>query len=240
MQFIDLPNLPKNKTKLFISAVNIEGATVISPCTLNVLPDGLRNHADLGICIVSSEKAVCPPDSYDYYRKKLSPYGFSIIKGRTSLDSHYPKDSAYNVCVVGKKCFLNKNVCDGLLLDILTSEGYEIINVKQGYTKCSVCPIDENSIITADSSVAKAAKEQKMDVLLISNNNIELTGYDNGFFGGCCGLSDKHTLLVNGEIRYLSQSTVVLEFLNKKRITVKELKKGPLTDIGSIIPLMTV
>ena len=109
MQFIDLPNLPDKKTALCISAVNIDEATVISPCALNALPEGLRNHADLGICVVSAGKAVCPPDSYEYYNEKLSHYGFSIIKGETFLDSHYPKDSAYNVCIVGKKCFLNKN-----------------------------------------------------------------------------------------------------------------------------------
>ncbi len=225
--------------KLFIADALIQGATVIRPCKLNILPEGLQYHADLGICIVSEKKAVCPPDSYDYYKEKLSPYSFEIIKGENSLDCHYPGDSAYNVCIVGKKCFLNKNVCDSTLLDILTSEGYEIINVKQGYTKCSICPVDENSIITADISIAKAAKSCGMDVLLISNNGIELSGYDNGFFGGCTGLYDKSTLLINGELKYLPEHNSIKEFLSTKGISVRELKKGPLTDIGSILPLIT-
>ena len=223
--------------KVFIADAKIADAEVIKPCKLNILPESLQFHADLGICIVSPQKAVCPPDSYEYYKEKLFPYGFKIIKGRKSLDCHYPADSAYNVCIVGKKCFLNKNVCDTALLDILTSEGYEIINVKQGYTKCSICPVDESSIITADNSIAKAAKAHGMDVLLISNEGIELSGYDNGFFGGCTGLYDKSTLLVNGEIEYLSDGNLIKEFLKRKGISVKELKKGPLTDIGSILPL---
>lgn len=228
----------KDKAKLFIADTEIEGAVVIKPCKLNILPDALQHHADLGICIVAEKKAVCPPDSYDYYKEKLSLYGFEIIKGKNSLDCHYPGDSAYNVCIVGKKCFLNKNVCDTALLDILTSEGYDIINVKQGYTKCSVCPIDGNSIITADRSIAKSAEEHGMEVLLISNNGVELSGYDNGFFGGCTGLYDKHTLLINGEIKYLPDGDAIKEFLSKKGISIKELKKGSVTDIGSILPLM--
>lgn len=225
--------------KIFIADADITDALVIKPCKLNILPESLQHHADLGICIVSDKKAVCPPDSFDYYKEKLSVYGFQIIKGKNSLDCHYPKDSAYNVCIVGKKCFLNKSVCDTALLDILTSEGYDIINVKQGYTKCSVCPIDENSVITADISIANAAEKHGMDVLLITNDKIVLPGYKNGFFGGCTGLYDKHTLLLNGEIKYLPDCDSIKEFLFKKGISLKEIKKGPVTDIGSIIPLMT-
>ena len=225
--------------KVFIADTHIEGAAVIKPCKLNILPESLQHHADLGICIVSETKAVCPPDSYDYYKEKLSLYGFEVIKGKTSLDRHYPHDSAYNVCIVGKKCFLNKNVCDSALLDILTIEGYEILHVKQGYTKCSICPIDENSIITADNSIAKAAAECGMDVLHISNDGIDLPGYDNGFFGGCTGLYDEKTLLINGEISSFADGNTIKDFLNKKGFSIKELKKGPLTDIGSILPLIT-
>ena len=238
MKHITLPYLPEDKVFLFIADTPIKGACVIPPARLKTLPKALQKHADLGICVFSENKAVCPPDSFDYYQKVLSPYSFEIIKGKTSLDCHYPKDSAYNVCIVGKKCFLNKNVCDSLLFDILTSEGYEIINVKQGYTKCSICPIDENSIITADISIAKEAKIRGMDVLLVSNDGIVLDGYDNGFFGGCCGLGGNSTLLINGDIEAFPDGNAVRDFLSKRNMQAVNLKKGNLTDIGSIIPLM--
>lgn len=240
MEFITTPGLPKQKALLFIADAHIDGVTVISPPLLDALPDSLKKHTDLGICIVSHKKAVCPPDSYEYYKDKLSPYGFEIIKGNRFLDCHYPLDSAYNVCIVGKKCFLNKNVCDEALFDILTSEGYEIIHVKQGYTKCSVCPIDENSIITADISIAKEAEKLGMEVLLTTNDTILLPGYDNGFFGGCCGMSDSRQLLINGELSSHPDHDRILSFLKRKNIEIKELKEGPLTDIGSILPLMII
>ncbi len=239
MDFIELPNLPTGKVSLYIADAKIDGATVIEPCYLPMLPPALSRHADLGICHIGKNIAVCPPDSYDYYNEKLSPYGFKIIKGKTNLACHYPKDSAYNVGIVGKKCFLNKNVCDPHLFDILTSVDYEIIDVKQGYGKCSVCPIGENAFITADMSIYKAAQKHAMDVLLVSNDSVVLSGYSNGFFGGCCGLADKHTLLINGEIGAFFGSERVINFLREKNISTKSLKKGALTDIGSILPLMS-
>ena len=239
MNYISTPNLPNSAVSLFIADAHIENAIVIPPAPLNVLPPGLRRHADLGICVISETKAVCPPDSYDYYKEALSPYGFEIIKGNFSLGCHYPHDSAYNVCIVGKKCFLNYDVCDTALSGILTSEGYEIINVNQGYSKCSICPLDENSIITADVSIFRAAKKAGMDALLISNDTITLKGYSNGFFGGCCGMGAKDVLLVNGDIETFADKNAVFEFLKRKSISIETLKKSPLTDIGSIIPLMT-
>ena len=148
-----LPYLPKSEVSVFIADCNIENKTVITPPVLASLPPALRKHADLGICLVSRKRAVCPPESSAYYKEKLKPYGIEIITGKTSPGSNYPGDSAYNVGIVGKKCFLNKDVCDSLLYEILISEGYEIINVKQGYTKCSLCPIDERSFITADKGI---------------------------------------------------------------------------------------
>ena len=32
----------------------------------------------------------------------------------------------------------------------------DIIDVKQGYTKCSLCPVRENAVITDDSGIEKA------------------------------------------------------------------------------------
>ncbi|MBE7032664.1 MAG: hypothetical protein E7406_00365 [Ruminococcaceae bacterium] len=236
---MNYPYLPEEKVTLFIADTKIPDAAVITPPSIDVLPTAMRRHADLGIVIISSKKAVCPPETYAYYKNALSPYGFEIIKGKTHIESHYPKDSAYNVGIVGKKCFLNKKVCDKLLFDILISEGYEIIEVKQGYTKCSICPIDENSFITGDVSIYKAGKEEKMDVLLISNDNISLPGFSNGFFGGCTGMSSFNELLINGNVDTLPNASDMKNFLTKKNIKIRNLTEGEVKDIGSIIPLMT-
>ncbi len=224
---------------MFIADAHIDGAIVINPPEIPVLPKGLSRHADLGICIVSEKKAVCPPETCAYYSEKLSPYGFEIISGKSAIGSNYPKDSAYNVGIVGKKCFLNKSVCDEHLYEILISEGYKIINVKQGYSKCSICPVDENSFITGDKGIATAGENAGLSVLLISNDNISLSGYSNGFFGGSTGMGAKDELLINGDIDRLPDHDRIKEFLEERKIRIKSIKEGEVTDIGSIIPLMT-
>ena len=234
-----LPYLPKKEASVFIADCKIENKTVITPPDISSLPPALRRHADLGICIVSPKKAVCPPESSAYYGEKLMPYGIEIITGQTHLCSNYPKDSAYNVGIVGKKCFLNKDVCDSLLYEILISEGYEVIHIRQGYTKCSICPIDENSFITADKGIYNAGIKSGMDALLISNENISLPPYPNGFFGGCCGLGSEKELLINGNIDTLPDAERLKNFLEKRSINIKSIKEGEVTDIGSIIPLIT-
>ena len=238
MKHLKNPNLPEGDVFLFIADTQIENAVVITPPAINTLPHSMQRHADLGIVIVSQNKAVCPPESCTYYKDALSPYDFEIIEGKNSVGRHYPEDCAYNVCVVGNKCFLNKNVCDEVLYEILISEGYEIIHVNQGYAKCSICPIDANTIITADPSIAKAAKEHGFDVLLISNDNILLEGFSCGFFGGCTGLSGKNKLLINGDIDTISSGKEIRDFLNRKGIEIISLKEGEVTDIGSVLPLL--
>ena len=74
---------------------------------------------------------------------------------------------------------------------------------------------------------------------MISNEGIKLSGYKNGFWGGCCGLGGKDTLLVNGEIESLKDGETIKEFLSQRQIKIKNLKKGEVTDIGSILPLMS-
>ena len=239
MKPVFTPNLPKGKVSVFIADVPIEGATVIRPPKIGILPPSLSRHADLSIAIVSSKKAVCPPESYAYYKSELSPYGFEIICGKTHLGCNYPEDSAYNVCIIGKKCFLNKKVCDPTLYDILISEAYEIISVNQGYTKCSICPIDENTFITADKAIYETGTVMGFEALLISNEGILLPGYKNGFWGGSCGLGASDILFVNGDVETLKSGKLIKEFLNKKGIKIKNLKKGEVVDIGSILPLTT-
>ncbi|MBQ8392025.1 MAG: hypothetical protein IJX50_05775 [Clostridia bacterium] len=231
------PYLPEKKVSVFIADAHINGAIVIKPPAISVLPEGLMRHADLGICMVSEKKAVCPPETCAYYSGKLSHYAIEVISGKSNIGSNYPNDSAYNVGIVGKKCFLNKSVCDEHLYEILISEGYEIINVKQGYTKCSICPVDEVSFITGDKGIAAAGEKAGLSVLLISNDNISLSGYPNGFFGGCTGMGASDELLINGDINTLPDHQKIKEFLEKRKIRIKSIKEGEVTDIGSIIPL---
>lgn len=238
MKFISAPYLPDGSTAAAVSAVKIPNVRTISPPTVSILPSGIRRHSDLGICVLGGGRAVCPPDTFKYYSEALAPFGYRIICGKQPLGSHYPEDTAYNVGIAGKKCFLNPKVCDGLLLSELEKSGFEIIPIKQGYAKCSLCPIDADTIICGDRGISREAERRGMTVLEVDNGGIFLEGYENGFFGGSAGMLSPDVLALNGELSAFPGGAAVQSFLNERKIKITNLKKGKICDIGSVIPLM--
>ncbi len=232
------PYLPASRASLFIGDCNIPNAKTIIPPRLASLPYSMQKHTDLGICPVSKDSFVCAPETFLYYKDILSGYGFKVVQGNLCVQSHYPGDCAYNVGIVGKRCFLNKDITDRILINLLEKNGYSLIHVKQGYSKCSICPIDENTIITGDASISKEAEKTGIEVIKCTNESIILEGFSSGFIGGCMCMQDKKTLLVNGELNHYKDGLYLSKKLGEKGISALSLKKGELVDIGSIIPLM--
>ena len=77
--------------------------------------------------------------------------------------------------------------------------GLELIPVKQGYAKCSLCIVSENAVITADEGLAYTLCRAGLDVLKIIPGCIRLPGYGYGFIGGCCGKLDAATMAFAGD-----------------------------------------
>ena len=60
----------------------------------------------------------------------------TLIKGQNNIDSKYPYDVWYNATTLKDYVICNKAYTDKTILD---SHNKEIINVKQGYSKCNIC-----------------------------------------------------------------------------------------------------
>ncbi|MGN1098268.1 MAG: DUF6873 family GME fold protein [Clostridia bacterium] len=234
--FITTPYLPEGKVTLAVSAFPVPDVNIIPPPELKTLPEPLRRHADLGMCPIGGNEIVCPPDSYGYYSEILSPYGFSVIRADAPLGGSYPADTAYNVVVAGNYALLNPKVCDRTLLRLLENR-FDILPIKQGYAKCSVAPVAENALITADAGIYKVAEKKGLDALLISNSGVVLPPYSNGFFGGACGMTDRRILAVNGSLKYMESGSEIIKFLEKYGVRVLEINSYPPFDTGSLIPL---
>lgn len=236
-KFLESPYLPKSEVSLAVCGFDIEGTKVVKPPEIPALPKAICRHADLGLCPVGGNEVVCPPDTYEYYRNALEPYGFSVICGGQALGSSYPADTAYNIVAVGKYAFINPKACDRRLKEILETK-YEIVCVKQGYVKCSVCPVEENAFITADMGIAKKGESLGFDVLLISNEGVSLPPYENGFFGGATGKIGEKLIAVNGSLDKMKSGAEICRFLKKYEINTLEINSRPPFDTGSLIPLM--
>ena len=108
------------------------------------------------------------------------------------------------------------------------------VNVKQGYACCSIVPVDEDSIITYDRGIAKAAEAAGLSVLTIGPGHVELPGYDTGFIGGTSGrVGDE--IIFNGDLSAHPDCQAIRQFIEERGLKVRYFSGYPLRDIGSII-----
>lgn len=206
------------------------GYSIVESAFLKNVQAPLAYHPDMQI-VKCGECFICAPECYDYYKNILSD---RLICGQTSPMYDYPGDIAYNIAVTGKYAVHNFAYTDPTFLK---NSQYKHISVKQGYSKCSVCVINENAIITSDIKIAEKARENGLDALFYDNTQIILKKLSKGFVGGISGLIDKNTLAINGNIEKLDNSERLLYFCQMHQISILSLYDGIPEDIGSILPI---
>lgn len=208
--------------------------TIIPTIKLSCVYDAIASHADIQIHYLGSDAFVCAPEAYSYYKTAL-PERFKLIKGSKPLSAKYPNDIAYNAAAVGNSLICNSRSTAIEILQMYTCKGRNILNVNQGYAKCSTCVVTDDAIITADTGIAEIAKSNGIDVLKISQGHIELKGMDYGFIGGASGLIERNVLAFNGEVSAHPDGEIIKNFCKEHNVKIKELKNGSMTDIGTII-----
>lgn len=150
------------------------------------------------------------------------------------LGDSYPADVPYNAACTGKYFIHNLKYTDESLLEYSKSLGLIPINIRQGYSKCSIAVIDEDSVITSDEGAAKTLLASGLDVLLIQRGFIKLPGYNYGFIGGTCGRIDNE-IVFNGDLTLHPQHELICDFITAKGLKIKYFKGYELEDIGSVI-----
>lgn len=201
--------------------------------------NAISYHPDIQFFNCGEGKIIVSPNVYDKYLEILKEYNIDIIKGEKILSKKYPKDIAYNVCIVGKYAIHNFKYTDNKVLEYIEEKGFEKINIKQGYSKCSICVLDDSSIITSDKGIINSIKDSGADIdcLLIENGSIDLFDMNFGFIGGCSGnISDKEIAFL-GNIKKHPDYIKIKDFLESKNKSVVSLSENKLIDLGSIIPI---
>jgi len=243
-KFIKNANLPVNSVKRVISGELPEsvkadllkyGINIIETENNPVFIEGLSSHADLQfIHLENNRLLVC---SYQKKAaKQLEKLGFELdffdIK-----NGEYPFDCAVNAAFLGKKVICRFDILENKLKQFIINNGYSIVNVNQGYSKCSVCIVDKNSVITEDKSIKNACAKRGIDVLLIRKGFVKLKCFDYGFIGGASFKADEKTLGFIGKIENHPDFTLINDFLSKKSIKYISFGDTELTDVGSVIPI---
>ena len=185
---------------------------IIPSFTHKKLQKPVCSHPDMTILPIG-DVFVCCPESFDYYKSFL---GNRVISGQTPLFSHYPEDIAYNVLIYKNKAFGKKDYIDDVVLSELKKQDIELINVNQGYAKCS-CAVCDSGVITADEGIYDALEKNNINALKISSGHVKLTGYDYGFIGGASGIID-------GKLTFFGDVSKHPDYFSD----------FPLTDVGTI------
>lgn len=250
MNFIDIPNIPNREVTHVLADGRISAEAEINLNKLGIkvikttrnisLYDAISCHPDIVFNHVGGNLAVYAPGIDSSILEELLGLGFELIKGCTVLESVYPLDIPYNAVRISNFVMHNLKYTDAVLLDSFEHKGLKLVNVNQGYSKCSVSIVDERSIITADVGIAQAAEKNGLDVLLIDHDeNIALPGLDRGFIGGATGLIGNKLWALNGKLENLKCCKQITEFLDKRGVAPISLTQGAVIDIGSIIPILT-
>ena len=243
-RFLENPNLPKNKvTTVFaniddnaLKCVFDELAIKVVSVTENKFLDApISKHADILANYVGKSTFLADKNQIKLCNFIKDNSGKSVII--ENIKYPYPNDCLLNFADIGDYIICNKSILTKEIIELLPKK--PIIDVKQGYSKCSVCICKRNTIITDDISVYNAVLQyDNINSLLIKKGSVHINKYDYGFIGGCCGLIDKNTLLFNGDLLLHSDFDKIKKFLYDNDVNYIDIKGKPLTDIGSIIPIM--
>ena len=145
----------------------------------------------------------------------------------------YPSDVLLNAAVVGNTIIGSERAMSAHIKNYGTECQKQIVNVKQGYAKCSVCVVDDNAIITADLGIADKAKEAGIDVLTVTPGHVTLEGYDTGFIGGASGIY-RDTVYFCGNIDRHPDANAIRTFCQKHGKQAVSLSDGELFDVGTL------
>lgn len=222
--FVD-GNMPKSLTQKLVE----NGHSIIKTIPHPNLNTSLSTHPDMQVRFLEEDEIVCDKLLYDYY----SSLGIEkLYSSDSAISETYPEDVKLNFVVL-KNTFIHKlSATDTFVLNYFETRGYEMIDVRQGYTKCNLL-IGKNSLITSDTDIYKKLKS-KFNILLISHGDIELSGYNYGFIGGTSGLVDGR-LYLTGTLNEHKSGKKILDFLNESGEDVEFLSQNKISDYGSIL-----
>lgn len=249
MNYVKVPNIPERKVRLALVDGRISpsleagfkdrGIQLIKTEAHSGLYPAISFHPDAVFHHLGERKIVYAPGVPKKILRELSEWGFLLLKGEAELGPKYPASVYYNAARVGNIVFHNTKYTDKILRENFSKMGIELVHINQGYAKCAISVVNENSIITMDRGIAKVAEKKGIDVLVIEEDAILLPGFKNGFIGGSTGLIDKEKWALAGDMRKLRSCEAIEDFLAQKGVKAVSLSEEPVVDIGTIIPLIT-
>ena len=192
----------------------------------------LSGHADLSV-FVAGKEVFAAEGVYPHIVNYLTNGGYTV-RSVPDQGRLYPADVMLCICATGRYTIYDPRTAWAAAA---AACGGIPVHVRQGYTRCAACVVDDHSIITADASVSSASKKAGLDVLDIAPGHITLDGYDTGFIGGASFLLDDDRIAFTGTLDAHPDRGRITVFLAQHGKTPVFLTAEPIFDIGGAIPV---
>ena len=247
-KFIEKPNLPQNKvchcilSKNATEAIRFLNNYGIKPLLAEKsekLDNEISFHSDTQVLYCGKKTAFIAPNQVAL-KEDIESLGCRVEVAEFEPFSPYPGDVLLNQTFLNELFIGNLKFASEKVLNFSKTNKMTLINTKQGYTKCSICIISENAIITEDNGITTLLKKSQIDVLKIEPGYIYLSDKHFGFLGGASGKISKNEIFFNGNIEEHPNYEEILDFLNRYKVKPVYDKSYKLTDIGSIIPITEI
>ncbi len=153
------------------------------------------------------------------------------------ITSPYPNDIKLNCALIGQNLLCNTKYASKEILEYAENNNIRIIHTNQGYSKCSVCVVSDNAVITEDNGIAYLLKNYQIEVLKISKGNVYLSDDHYGFIGGASGKLNDNEIYFSGDLSSHPDYDRIVKFLDKHHIKPVFNKNRRLNDFGSFIKI---
>jgi len=247
--FVSYPNLPNETDVVLVGekyynilsiGLKDAGISALKVPENPFVDKRLASHADLSVFYAGKGKIFLA----DYLKNteftdSLMAMGTEIFFPSEIQRAEYPNDCQFNICAIKNRFVYSQNVSSNAIVDYLTNDNlYKGINIRQGYAKCSICVVDDNSVISSDRGAANALKQNGFDVLEIEPGYIDLDGFPYGFIGGATFKIKNNLMAFTGSLKTHPDKKRIISFLKERGIEILYLSDLNIFDIGSAIPIL--
>lgn len=246
-EFIEIPNLPRGRVSVAVVDGRIHknmekrlyklDIKIIKTEKIQGACEAVSYHPDIMLHHLGLNRIMVAPNINNKIIYELEDNGFQIIPGKSYIKGTYPYDVAYNATRLGSCLICNLNYTDEILLENARKLNLKLLNINQGYSKCSICVVNERAIITSDKGINKVLTAEGIDCCLIKEGQIVLEGMNYGFIGGAAGLVSQIELVFFGDISKHSDYEKLNRFLIKYEKKHLNLSENIVNDFGTLIPL---
>ncbi len=241
--FVKKANLPERKVKKCligekyteeIKELTELGINCIKIPELSTLETEINCHADIQAFYKGNGKLIISSEAGEKLKENLNEFSLTF---QNDISSPYPNDVKLNATLIGNKLICNKNYVSGEILSFANENNIEIIHTNQGYSRCSLCIVNENAIITEDPGLTYLLKNCQFNVLQIQPGKIHLSDAHSGFIGGASAKISENEIYFSGDISKHPDFSQIKGFLDNYNISMVYNKSRKLADFGGIIQL---